>query len=98
MVREIFMFFYGLNFRDGYVKNEKLDEITKGIINIQLLNINNIEEYEFIENKELTIFKHEHKLCKHTGLISVDTKYDFGKIENEIIFIDELHICDSCRY
>jgi len=32
------------------------------------------------------------------GLILVDTKYEFGKIDGEIILIDEIHTPDSSRY
>ena len=32
------------------------------------------------------------------GLILVDTKYEFGRIDNKIILIDEIHTCDSSRY
>ena len=32
------------------------------------------------------------------GLILVDTKYEFGKIGDEIVLIDEIHTPDSSRY
>jgi phosphoribosylaminoimidazole-succinocarboxamide synthase len=32
------------------------------------------------------------------GLILVDTKYEFGKSNGEIILIDEIHTPDSSRY
>ena len=32
------------------------------------------------------------------GLILVDTKYEFGKISDEIYLIDEIHTPDSSRY
>ena len=33
------------------------------------------------------------------GFILVDTKYEFGRLDNgKIILIDELHTCDSSRF
>jgi len=32
------------------------------------------------------------------GLILVDTKYEFGKVGDEIFLIDEIHTPDSSRY
>eukprot|EP01031_Cornospumella_fuschlensis_P011654 gene11654-14237_t len=32
------------------------------------------------------------------GLILVDTKYEFGKLGDQIILIDEIHTPDSSRY
>ena len=37
--------------------------------------------------------------ASEAGFILVDTKYEFGRDEdNNIILIDELHTCDSSRY
>ena len=32
------------------------------------------------------------------GLILVDTKYEFGKVGDQIYLIDEIHTPDSSRY
>src|SRR6185295_19167165 len=32
------------------------------------------------------------------GLLLVDTKYEFGKDENKIVLMDEIHTPDSSRY
>jgi phosphoribosylaminoimidazole-succinocarboxamide synthase len=37
-------------------------------------------------------------MANEQGLILVDTKYEFGKIGNEILVIDEIHTPDSSRY
>lgn len=104
---------YGLDFRDGYQKNEKLDEIvitptTKGVVDRpitreEIINPNNgyltDTEYSFIESKALELFRFGQKEADARGLILVDTKYEFGKLPNgEIILIDEVHTCDSSRY
>jgi phosphoribosylaminoimidazole-succinocarboxamide synthase len=38
------------------------------------------------------------EMAKERGLILVDTKYEFGKIGDEIYLIDEIHTPDSSRY
>jgi phosphoribosylaminoimidazole-succinocarboxamide synthase len=37
-------------------------------------------------------------MAKERGLILVDTKYEFGLKDGEIILIDEIHTPDSSRY
>jgi phosphoribosylaminoimidazole-succinocarboxamide synthase len=37
-------------------------------------------------------------MAAERGLILVDTKYEFGKIGNEIYLMDEIHTPDSSRY
>lgn len=102
---------YGLDFRDGYVKNEKLDEIiitptTKGehdypiteeeIVRKEYLTQ---QEYDFVKTKAFELFKRGQEVASNSGFILVDTKYEFGRLENgEIILIDEVHTCDSSRY
>jgi phosphoribosylaminoimidazole-succinocarboxamide synthase len=41
-------------------------------------------------------FGSEH--AKKQGLILVDTKYEFGKLNNELCLMDEIHTPDSSRY
>jgi phosphoribosylaminoimidazole-succinocarboxamide synthase len=37
-------------------------------------------------------------MAARQGLILVDTKYEFGLIDGEVILIDEIHTPDSSRY
>jgi len=37
-------------------------------------------------------------MAAERGLILVDTKYEFGKVGNDIYLIDEIHTPDSSRY
>jgi phosphoribosylaminoimidazole-succinocarboxamide synthase len=37
-------------------------------------------------------------MAAEKGLILVDTKYEFGKIDGEICLLDEVHTPDSSRY
>lgn len=64
--------------------------ITQGIIGK--------EDYEKLENYTFRLFERGTELAKKQGLILVDTKYEFGKHNDEIYLIDEVHTPDSSRY
>ena len=55
-------------------------------------------EYEQLEQYALALFKRGKEIAASRGLILVDTKYEFGKIGNEIFLMDEIHTPDSSRY
>ncbi len=57
-----------------------------------------VDDYEKIEDYSLQLFARGKQIAAERGLILVDTKYEFGKIENEIFLIDEIHTPDSSRY
>ncbi len=46
----------------------------------------------------LQLFHLGTQMAADKGLILVDTKYEFGTYENDIILIDEIHTPDSSRY
>ncbi|MDB9883398.1 phosphoribosylaminoimidazolesuccinocarboxamide synthase [Bacteroidia bacterium] len=46
----------------------------------------------------LALFEYGTQHADKQGLILVDTKYEFGKRNNEITLIDEIHTPDSSRY
>jgi len=56
------------------------------------------EEYEQLEKYTRAIFKRGTEMAAERGLILVDTKYEFGKIDGKIYLIDEIHTPDSSRY
>lgn len=56
------------------------------------------EDYAKLEEYTLKLFARGTEIAAKMGLILVDTKYEFGKIGNEIILIDEIHTPDSSRY
>ncbi len=56
------------------------------------------EEYEELERLSLALFRRGTEMAAEKGLILVDTKYEFGKRDGEIILIDEIHTPDSSRY
>lgn len=55
-------------------------------------------EYEQLEQYTLQLFQRGTDLAAKQGLILVDTKYEFGKLDNQIYLIDEIHTPDSSRY
>ncbi len=55
-------------------------------------------EYATLEKYALSLFAKGTQLAAHRGLILVDTKYEFGKHNNKIYLIDEVHTPDSSRY
>jgi phosphoribosylaminoimidazole-succinocarboxamide synthase len=56
------------------------------------------EEYIQLEKYTHALFTRGTQLASDRNLILVDTKYEFGKYENEIYLIDEVHTPDSSRY
>ncbi|RYG39796.1 MAG: phosphoribosylaminoimidazolesuccinocarboxamide synthase, partial [Chitinophagaceae bacterium] len=52
------------------------------------------KEYEVMEKYALALFERGRKMAKEKGLILVDTKYEFGKIGDEIYLMDEIHTPD----
>ncbi|MFN0083486.1 MAG: phosphoribosylaminoimidazolesuccinocarboxamide synthase [Ferruginibacter sp.] len=56
------------------------------------------QEWEILENYTLQLFDRGKELAKQQQLILVDTKYEFGKIGDQIFLMDEIHTPDSSRY
>jgi phosphoribosylaminoimidazole-succinocarboxamide synthase len=65
------------------------------IINLGLVKK---EDYEQLEKYTLALFERGTQMAKERGLILVDTKYEFGKIDGKIFLMDEIHTPDSSRY
>ena len=62
-------------------------------------NILTKEDYDFLHQKSLELFKRGSELANKNGLILVDTKYEFGYDNlGKIVLIDEIHTPDSSRY
>lgn len=55
-------------------------------------------DYSVMEKYTRALFERGKQLAAKQGLILVDTKYEFGKIGNEIYLMDEIHTPDSSRY
>lgn len=56
------------------------------------------QEWEILSKYALALFERGKELAAKQGLILADTKYEFGKIGNEIYLMDEIHTPDSSRY
>lgn len=65
------------------------------ILNLGLVNK---DDYELLEKYTLAIFQRGTEIAAGMGLILVDTKYEFGKVNDQIYLIDEIHTPDSSRY
>src|SRR6478672_2762143 len=56
------------------------------------------DEWNIIEDYALKSFNRGKEIAARHGLILVDTKYEFGKIDDTIYLMDEIHTPDSSRY
>jgi len=56
------------------------------------------EDYLKLEDYTRKLFQRGSEIAAQHGLILVDTKYEFGKIGDQIYLIDEIHTPDSSRY
>lgn len=104
---------YGIPLPDGLQKNDPLphpiitpttkapsgahDEI---LTREEILRRGLVPEalWERIEAVALALFARGQEIARQAGLILVDTKYEFGLIDGELVLIDELHTPDSSRY
>ena len=104
---------YDLDFGDNLKKNQKfssaiLTPSTKEdygkhdmpISKKEIINQKLVEKsiYEKAEEYALALFSEGERWAKQQGLILVDTKYEFGLVDGELIVIDEIHTPDSSRY
>lgn len=55
-------------------------------------------EWETLSKYALQLFERGKAIAVKQGLILVDTKYEFGKLGDEIVLMDEIHTPDSSRY
>jgi len=56
------------------------------------------EDYKQLEEFTKKLFRRGTEIASRQGLILVDTKYEFGKVGDQIYLIDEIHTPDSSRY
>jgi len=55
-------------------------------------------EWDVLAKYTLSLFARGKEIALKRGLILADTKYEFGKIDNTIVLMDEIHTPDSSRY
>ena len=68
----------------------KEDIIARGIVSR--------EDYEQLETYTRALYRRGCEMAADKGLILVDTKYEFGKRNGQIVLMDEIHTPDSSRY
>lgn len=56
------------------------------------------EDYAQMETYTHALFRRGTQMAAAQGLILVDTKYEFGKKDGQIMLMDEIHTPDSSRY
>ncbi|WP_420581818.1 phosphoribosylaminoimidazolesuccinocarboxamide synthase [Reichenbachiella sp.] len=102
----------GVELPEGLKENDKLPEpiitpTTKAheghdedISREEILAQGIVDENLYIQLEDYTrkLFQRGTEMAAERGLILVDTKYEFGMYEGEIILIDEIHTPDSSRY
>ena len=102
----------GIPMPDGMIENQKFDPpiltpTTKeneghdeDISREEIIAQGLVSEEEYIKLEDYTrkLFQRGTEIADEMGLILVDTKYEFGKKNNEILLIDEIHTPDSSRY
>ncbi len=104
---------YGLKLPSGLQKNDALPEpvitpttkaaagehderlteaevVSRGLVQVDL--------WRQVRTAALAIFKRGQQRANATGLILVDTKYEFGLIDGALALIDEVHTPDCSRY
>jgi len=57
-----------------------------------------VADFEALETYTRRLFQRGSEIAARRGLILVDTKYEFGKLGNQIMLMDEIHTPDSSRY
>ena len=56
------------------------------------------DEWEVLKKYTLALFERGKAIAAKQGLILADTKYEFGKLGDQIVLMDEIHTPDSSRY
>ena len=105
---------YGYTFPDGLNKNQALPEpiitpTTKGVAGahderltcaeVVTKGILDADTWKQVQTAALAVFKRGQELAHKSGLMLVDTKYEFGRApDGRILLIDEVHTPDSSRF
>jgi phosphoribosylaminoimidazole-succinocarboxamide synthase len=102
----------GVKLPDGLKENQKLphpiitpttkatvghdEEISKE----EIIARGIVSEADYLQLEDIShkVFQRGTEMAAARGLILVDTKYEFGKVDDTIYLIDEIHTPDSSRY
>ncbi|HZH67582.1 MAG TPA: phosphoribosylaminoimidazolesuccinocarboxamide synthase [Chitinophagales bacterium] len=103
----------GVELPEGLKQNQKLPEpiitpttkATDGghdedITREEIISKGIVSEKDYLKLEEFTrkLYARGQEMAADKGLILVDTKYEFGKIGDQIYLMDEIHTPDSSRY
>ncbi|MBN1685608.1 MAG: phosphoribosylaminoimidazolesuccinocarboxamide synthase [Spirochaetales bacterium] len=75
-------------YHDEPIASEEI--VTRGIVEASL--------WKKVEDTALSLYKRGCELAGEHGLILVDTKYEFGVLDGELLLVDEIHTPDSSRF
>ncbi len=104
---------YGISLPDGLQKNDPLPQpiitpttkAVRGGHDERLTRVEILEQelvaaplWKHVENVALALFERGQQIARRAGLILVDTKYEFGLIDDQLVLIDEFHTPDSSRF
>lgn len=103
---------YGIKFPNGLKKNQKLpNPVITPTTKAEKGHDERLTEKEILVRKIVTpkiwkqmkqaalkLFEKGSKICEKSGIILVDTKYEFGLLNGKLILIDEIHTPDSSRF
>jgi phosphoribosylaminoimidazole-succinocarboxamide synthase len=102
--------FSGVELPDGMTKNQAFAEpiltpTTKDdddleVTEAQIYELGLVEPaiYQQMKAKALELFRMGSQFLATKGIILVDTKYEFGLLNGQLILIDEIHTPDSSRF
>lgn len=103
---------YGIKFPDGLRKNQKLPApVITPTTKAETGHDERLTEKEILKKRivspklwkqmkksALELFAKGTTICAKAGIILVDTKYEFGILNGQLILIDEVHTPDSSRF
>lgn len=70
-------------------------------MNISFQEMKNIvpeKDPEFIREKSIGLYRFAHAYARQRNVIIADTKFEFGRLDDDIILIDEIFTPDSSRF
>ena len=100
----------GVRLPEGLSKNQRLVEpivtpTTKDVHDTQITpqaisetGLATEAVYQRMESAALSLFELGSATLLERGLLLVDTKYEFGLLDGEVVLIDEIHTPDSSRF
>jgi len=100
----------GIKLPEGLVESDKLPEPVftpstkaetghdENITQEQLISEVGEELFGFLKEKTLSVYKKASEYAASRGIIIADTKFEFGRIGDKVILIDEVLTPDSSRF